>query len=84
MHPSDIISRANTKYNIKISYIKVWDARRKAIKAIFGGWEESYKNLYRYCECLIAIILGTVYVIQKSQVNRFEYLFWSFSPSIKG
>ncbi|PKA62758.1 hypothetical protein AXF42_Ash018966 [Apostasia shenzhenica] len=46
MRPSDIMSQVNAKYNIKISYMKAWDARRKAIKTIFGGRKDSYKNLY--------------------------------------
>ncbi|PKA47196.1 hypothetical protein AXF42_Ash017141 [Apostasia shenzhenica] len=48
MCPSDIISQINAKCNIKISYMKAWDARRKAIKTIFGGWEKSYKKLYQF------------------------------------
>ncbi|PKA64901.1 hypothetical protein AXF42_Ash011503 [Apostasia shenzhenica] len=53
MRPTNIISWENAKYNIKISYMKAWDARRKAIKVIFGDWEESYKTLCLYYECLI-------------------------------
>ncbi|PKA53273.1 hypothetical protein AXF42_Ash010003 [Apostasia shenzhenica] len=63
------MSRVNAKYNIKINYMKAWDTRRKAIKAIFSGRKELYKNLYRYYECLIVVMPGTVYDIQKSQAN---------------
>ncbi|PKA48521.1 hypothetical protein AXF42_Ash017420 [Apostasia shenzhenica] len=55
--------------------MKVWNARRKVIKVIFDDWEESHKILYRYYECLTVIMPRTIYDIQKSQINRSEYLF---------
>ncbi|KAH0460569.1 hypothetical protein IEQ34_011232 [Dendrobium chrysotoxum] len=39
--PREIIARMESKFDIKVSYIKAWDARRKTIQAIFGSYENS-------------------------------------------
>ncbi|KAL0908762.1 hypothetical protein M5K25_023271 [Dendrobium thyrsiflorum] len=41
LKPKEIIGCMEAKFNIKVPYIKAWDARRKAIKTVFGSWEES-------------------------------------------
>ncbi|KAK9998056.1 hypothetical protein SO802_017659 [Lithocarpus litseifolius] len=41
-HLGDFIT---AKYEHKLSYYKIWDAKQKAIARIFGDWEESYQRL---------------------------------------
>ncbi|KAL0920661.1 hypothetical protein M5K25_009812 [Dendrobium thyrsiflorum] len=50
LKPREIIGRMEAKFNIKVSYMKAWDARRKAIKTVFGSWEESYRTLNLFME----------------------------------
>ncbi|KAL0928804.1 hypothetical protein M5K25_000727 [Dendrobium thyrsiflorum] len=82
--PREIIGRVEAKFNIKVSYMKAWDSRRKAIKSVFGSWEESYRSLNLFMEAIVAAMPGTVYKIQSSSTQRFQRLFWAFGPSING
>ncbi|KAL0917751.1 hypothetical protein M5K25_012837 [Dendrobium thyrsiflorum] len=84
MKLKEIIARMESKFEIKISYMKAWDARRKAIEATFGSYEESYHSLYRFMEVLRLSVPGTVYNIQLSGASRFKGLFWAFGPSSNG
>ncbi|KAL0919975.1 hypothetical protein M5K25_009071 [Dendrobium thyrsiflorum] len=82
--PREIIARIESKFDIKLSYVKAWDARRKAIQAIFGTYEESYRSLYRFIEATRIAIPGTVYNIQVVGNSRFKSIFWAFGVSITG
>ncbi|KAI0500776.1 hypothetical protein KFK09_018993 [Dendrobium nobile] len=84
LKPREIIGRMESKFNIKVSYMKAWDARRKAIKVVFGSWEESYRTLNLFMDAVASVMPGTVYRIQSTQTNRFQRLFWAFGPSITG
>ncbi|KAL0922969.1 hypothetical protein M5K25_007004 [Dendrobium thyrsiflorum] len=84
MKLKEIIARMESKFEIKISYMKAWDARRKAIEATFGSYEESYHSLYHFMEVLRLSLPGTVYNIQLSGASRFKGLFWAFGPSNNG
>ncbi|KAI0501638.1 hypothetical protein KFK09_016583 [Dendrobium nobile] len=84
LKPREIIGRIESKFNIKVSYMKAWDARRKAIKVVFGSWEESYRTLNLFMDDVASAMPGTIYRIQSTQTNRFQRLFWAFGPSIIG
>ncbi|KAI0499488.1 hypothetical protein KFK09_017692 [Dendrobium nobile] len=84
LKPREIIGRMESKFNIKVSYMKAWDARRKAIKVVFGSWEESYRTLNLFMDVVASVMPGMVYRIQSTQTNRFQRLFWAFDPSISG
>ncbi|PKU70145.1 hypothetical protein MA16_Dca010265 [Dendrobium catenatum] len=49
---------------MKISYMKAWDARRKAIESIFGTYEESYRSLLCFMEVIRLSQPGTVYNVE--------------------
>ncbi|KAL0907936.1 hypothetical protein M5K25_022393 [Dendrobium thyrsiflorum] len=55
LKPREIIVCIKAKFNIKVSYMKAWDARRKAIKAVFGSWEESYRTMNLFMEVAFAM-----------------------------
>ncbi|KAI0507343.1 hypothetical protein KFK09_013465 [Dendrobium nobile] len=84
MKPKEIIARMESKFEMKISYMKAWDARRKAIEAIFGSYEESYRSVLRFMEVLRMSQPGTVYNVDLVGGSRFKAIFWAFSPSING
>ncbi|XP_028554232.1 uncharacterized protein LOC114580533 [Dendrobium catenatum] len=84
LKPREIIGQIEAKFNIKVSYMKAWDARRKAVKIVFGSWEESYRTINLFMDAIVFSMPETVYKIQTSENHRFERLFFSFGPSIKG
>ncbi|KAI0497075.1 hypothetical protein KFK09_023403 [Dendrobium nobile] len=84
LKPKEIITRISSKFDVQVSYMKAWDARRKAIRTVFGSYEESYSSLYRMMEAIRLAVPGSVYNIQVTQGMRFKSIFWSFGPSILG
>ncbi|KAI0519272.1 hypothetical protein KFK09_006714 [Dendrobium nobile] len=84
MKPKEVIARIESKFEMKISYMKAWDARRKAIESIFGSYEESYRSILRFMEAIRLTQPGTVYNIEMVGGSRFKALFWAFGPSISG
>ncbi|KAI0520548.1 hypothetical protein KFK09_008024 [Dendrobium nobile] len=84
MKPKEVIARIESKFEMKISYMKAWDARRKAIESIFGSYEESYRSLIRFMEAIRLTQPGTVSNIEMVGGSRFKALFWAFGPSISG
>ncbi|KAL0925473.1 hypothetical protein M5K25_003804 [Dendrobium thyrsiflorum] len=71
LKPREIITRINAKFDVQVSYMKAWDARRKAIQSIFGSYEESYTSLYRMMEAIRVAIPGSVYNIEVIQDGTF-------------
>ncbi|KAL0904905.1 hypothetical protein M5K25_027068 [Dendrobium thyrsiflorum] len=84
LKPREIIGQIEAKFNIKVSYMKAWDARRKAVKIVFGSWEESYRTINLFMDAIVSSMPDTVYKIQTSENHRFERMFFSFGPSING
>ncbi|KAI0503807.1 hypothetical protein KFK09_014750 [Dendrobium nobile] len=79
-----IVARMESKFDIKISYMKAWDARRKAIEATFGSYEQSYRSLFCFMEALRLSQSGSVYSIHVVHPTRFKGLSWAFGASICG
>ncbi|KAL0908267.1 hypothetical protein M5K25_022754 [Dendrobium thyrsiflorum] len=52
LKPCEIIARIESKFDIKVTYNKTWDARSKAIDSVFKSLEESYCSLYRLLEIM--------------------------------
>ncbi|XP_028552726.1 uncharacterized protein LOC110101347 [Dendrobium catenatum] len=84
LKPREIIGQIKAKFNIKVSYMKAWDARRKALKTVFGSWEESYRTINLFMDAIVFSMPETIYKIQSSENHGFEKLFFSFGPSING
>ncbi|RYQ80941.1 hypothetical protein Ahy_Scaffold1g107006 isoform B [Arachis hypogaea] len=47
-----VIAEVQSKFNYTVSYQKVWLAKQKSVKKIFGGWEASYKALPIWFEAM--------------------------------
>ncbi|KAL0908187.1 hypothetical protein M5K25_022664 [Dendrobium thyrsiflorum] len=69
--PREIIARIESKFDIKLSYVKAWDARRKAIQAIFGTYEESYRSLYRFIEATLFDMSTRAQKVEVIETNAF-------------
>ncbi|AQK62532.1 uncharacterized protein [Zea mays] len=61
------------KYNVKLGYSTVWAGRQKAVEQIFGTWEESFADLYRFKAEIDAKMPGSVVdlEVQEEEDDRF-------------
>lgn len=92
---SSCVNLIVSEYKFTPLYRKTWIARNKAIKQVFGNWEESYNELPRYLIALKKFVPGKVvemqtlplYTEEGTTVNGkqiFHRLFWAFQPCIRG
>ncbi|KAL0001679.1 hypothetical protein SO802_015460 [Lithocarpus litseifolius] len=85
-HLGDFIT---AKYEHKLSYYKIWDAKQKAIAKIFGDWEESYQRLRKLLLAYSDQEIGTRFWYHTIRSEVFgdtilRYVFWAFAPCIEG
>lgn len=60
-NPMEIIWIMQSKFNIRVSYMKELNARCKSIKSIFGSLEDLYRSLSLFMEAINSIIPSTIY-----------------------
>ncbi|XP_047961462.1 uncharacterized protein LOC125206219 [Salvia hispanica] len=76
------------KFHVVISYKKAWYARRRAIEIVFGGWEESFRQLPSYMLELQSRNPGTIVewkhneLLSQGRNKVFYYVFWALGPAI--
>eukprot|EP00267_Zea_mays_P048448 XP_020401016.1 uncharacterized protein LOC103642661 [Zea mays] len=74
-------------HNVTIGYDTVWKGKEKALKELFGSWEESFKLLFSWREAVLAIEPDSIVEIDvvvedgKYYFNRF---FCALGPCISG
>ncbi|KAL9688694.1 hypothetical protein QQ045_033117 [Rhodiola kirilowii] len=85
--PKQVMKLMLLKYGYRITYIKAWKARQKAL-VYFGEWEGSFEQLSAYMDMLQESNPGSIVYWEKStldsgnvMVNR---VFWVFGPAING
>ncbi|XP_058733247.1 uncharacterized protein LOC131604849 [Vicia villosa] len=59
-----IISHILATYNYTPSYRKIWLVKTKAIKLVYGNWEDSYKQLPRFLSALQIYAPRTVTILE--------------------
>ncbi|XP_068667709.1 uncharacterized protein [Aristolochia californica] len=87
LSPNDIRLIIKDKYHISIKYGKTWRAKCKAIKAIYGDWDESFNLLPRFLEAIKEANPGNEYVLcceEFGHERMFKRVFLAFGPSIAG
>ncbi|XP_042067126.1 uncharacterized protein LOC121810423 [Salvia splendens] len=76
------------KYHVVVSYKKAWYARRRALEIVFGGWEESFRDLPSYMLELQYRNPGTIVewrhneLLSQGRTKVFYYVFWALGPAI--
>lgn len=76
------------RVDVAITYKKAWYARRKAIEIVFGGWEESFRQLPSYMTELQSQNPGTIVewkyneLLSQGSSKVFHYVFWALGPAI--
>ena len=56
----NVIEDIKKTMNYSISYKKAWHARAKAIRMVFGDWDESYRMLPKFMYALQTSNPGTI------------------------
>ncbi|XP_042024773.1 uncharacterized protein LOC121771938 isoform X2 [Salvia splendens] len=76
------------KFHVVVSYKKAWYARRRALEIVFGGWEESFRDLPSYMLELQYRNPGTIVewrhneLLSQGRTKVFYYVFWALGPAI--
>ncbi|XP_042058817.1 uncharacterized protein LOC121803156 [Salvia splendens] len=76
------------KFHVVVSYKKAWYAQRRALEIVFGGWEESFRDLPSYMLELQYRNPGTIVewrhneLLSQGRTKVFYYVFWALGPAI--
>ncbi|XP_050213209.1 uncharacterized protein LOC126664727 [Mercurialis annua] len=81
-------------YGVRPSYERTWNAKEKAIAAVYGGWYDSFAMVQKFMNEMAHVNPGSfwdaegteVYVDEMLQPNvvTFIRMFWTFYPTIEG
>ncbi|KAL9673864.1 hypothetical protein QQ045_030126 [Rhodiola kirilowii] len=86
--PYKVQALMRSKYGYKISYMKAWKSRQKALLHIFGDWEASFEKLPAYMDMLKESNPGSIVHWDTSMLDSgrvsLNRVFWSFAPAIEG
>jgi hypothetical protein len=75
------------KYNVRLGYSTVWAGSQKAIEKLYGSWEESFADLYRFKAEVENKMPGSIVEIDVQEEEEgvyFHRFFCCFKPSIDG
>ncbi|XP_068639515.1 uncharacterized protein [Aristolochia californica] len=75
------------KYHISVEYGKTWRAKCKAIKVIYGDWDESYNLLPRFLDAIKEANPANEFILcceEFGHERMFKCVFWAFVSSIAG
>jgi hypothetical protein len=79
--------RVKDKHKIEVNYKRVYVGRELAMKQLYGNWDKSFDNLFRFMEEIESSCLGSFVVIDHHTVNekiRFRRLFFALKPCVDG
>ena len=88
--PVAVLQEALKKqYGYNVKYRRVWEAKKKALVAVFGDWEKSYSELPYWLSAAVHYNPGTRvdWHFLPSDVpgkTIFGRVFWAFGPAIEG
>lgn len=74
-------------YKVTIGYHTVWKGRERAIKELYGGWEESFEMLYRWKAEVLKVSPESVVEIdvqERDGMLYFHRFFCALQPCIEG
>lgn len=79
--------RIKDKYKIHVHYKRVYMGKDLALNQLYGNWDSSFDNLFRFKEEIERSCPGSFVVIDHHTVNgtiRFKSLFFALKPCIDG
>jgi len=74
-------------HKVSVHYKRVYMGKELALKQLYGDWESSFDNLYRFKEKVESTCPGSIVVIDHHTINekiRFRRFFLAFKPCIEG
>lgn len=84
----EIQAKIRDHFKTEISYQLAWNAHNKALKIIYGSWEQSFSDLLEYLSMMQISNPGTIWMMDPprpgSGVQKFHWVFWAFGPSVEG
>ena len=82
--PWDVVEDIRELYGVEISYQQAWRARERALEILKGKPSEGYKQMLRYIWMLNKVYQNSYIRMQKTEDNKFMYLFIALRPLIRG
>ena len=74
-------------YNIKIPYYTVWKGKEKALRNLYGDWENSFRLLYNFKADIEERNLVSIVEVDRVEENGkviFNRFFMALKPCIDG
>ena len=81
--PKELQRRIKEKYKVEVHYKRVYHGKEVALNQLYGNWQESFDNLYRFKAQIEQSSLGSLVVMDHHIINkkiRFNRLF--FCPQV--
>jgi hypothetical protein len=75
------------QHNCTISYDTVWKGKEKALRELYGTWEDSFKLLFRWREAILEVMPDSVIefdVTVEDGKIYFSRFFCAFGPCLEG
>ncbi|XP_069152116.1 uncharacterized protein [Solanum lycopersicum] len=82
--PRDVIEDIRELYGVEISYQQAWRARERALEMLKGKPSKGYKQMSRYIWMLNNVYPNSYIRMQKTEDNKFMYLFIALRSLIRG
>jgi hypothetical protein len=85
MGAKELQNTLQEQHNCTISYDTVWKGKEKALRELYGTWEDSFKLLFRWREVVLEIMPDSVIEFDlvvddgKLYFSRFLLWFWPLS-----
>ena len=67
--PKSIMEEVNTRTGMEISYMTAWRGKQKAMKMLFGGFEESFNHAPRLLRKISITNLGTQFAMADEPIR---------------
>jgi len=74
-------------HKVSIHYKRVWMGKDLALRQLYGDWDSSFDNLYRFKAQIESTCPGSIVVIDHHTINgkiRFRRFFFALKPCIEG
>jgi len=85
--PKDLKAKIKSKYKVDVPYKRVFAGKELAQKQLFGEWDSSFDNLFRFKAEVEKCSPGGVVVIDHHTIQdkvRFNKMFFAIKPCIDG
>lgn len=79
--------RLKDNHKVKVHYKRVYMGKQLALNELYGDWDNSFDNLYRFKATIESSSPGSIFVIDHHTIKdkiRFRRLFFAMKPCIDG